>query len=226
MKVISSPICPFVQRVNAVLEAKALPYEVEYIDLMDLPDWFYKISPNAEVPILITDDNIPLFESFAICEYLEEMYPPALHPTEPAKKAQHRAWARQAANHYLIQCSTQRSATKEILEEKTSEFIKLFAKVEKVLGEGAYFDGDRLSMVDTSLMPILHRAALIKNYTGFDFLAGFPRVIQWQQALLQTNVLKKSVPEMFEEYFVGFYLNEKRYLGRLMQASWDENSGE
>jgi len=41
-------------------------------------------------------------------------------------------------------------------------------------------------------------------------------VIKWQQALLQTKVLKKSVPEMFEEYFVGFYLNEKRYLGRLM----------
>ena len=95
MKIISSPICPFVQRVNAVLETKEVTYEVEYIDLMNLPVWFIKISPNAEVPILITDNNVPLFESFAICEYLEEMYPPALHPDDPVKKALHRAWARQ-----------------------------------------------------------------------------------------------------------------------------------
>jgi glutathione S-transferase len=72
MKIYSSPICPFVQRVNAVLEAKNVQYEVEYLDLMNLPDWFLKILPNAEVPVLVTDNNVALFESFAICEYLEE----------------------------------------------------------------------------------------------------------------------------------------------------------
>ncbi len=219
MKVISSPICPFVQRVIAVLEAKDVTYEVEYIDLMNLPAWFIKISPNVEVPILISDNNVPLFESFAICEYLEEMYSPALHPDDPVKKALHRAWARQAVTQYLVQCSTQRSATKKILEEKTVEFVRLFAKVEKVLGDGPYFEGEHLSMVDTSWIPILHRSALIKKHTGFDFLTGFPKVNNWQQALLQTDVLKNSVPEMFEEYFVQFYLNEKRYLGQLMKAN-------
>ena len=87
MKVYSSPICPFVQRVNAVLEAKKVKYEVEYVDLMNLPDWFIEISPNAEVPILETDNNAVLFESFAICEYLEEMYPPDLHPKNSEQKA-------------------------------------------------------------------------------------------------------------------------------------------
>ena len=219
MKIYSSPICPFVQRVNAVLEAKKLKYEVEYVDLMNLPDWFIEISPNAEVPVLVTDNNAALFESFAICEYLEEMYPPDLHPTNSEKKAIHRAWARQAVTQYLVQCSTQRSATEEILEKKTKDFVQLFAKVEKVLGDGPFFDGEDLSMVDTAWIPILHRSALIKNFTGFDFLEGHPKVMQWQQALLQTDALKHSVPEMFEEYFIQFYLNEERYLGRLMNAS-------
>jgi len=40
MKVCSSPIGPFVQRLNAVLEAKKLEYEVEYVDLTNLPDVF------------------------------------------------------------------------------------------------------------------------------------------------------------------------------------------
>jgi len=219
MKIYSSPICPFVQRVNAVLEAKKVKYEVEFVDLMNLPDWFIEISPNAEVPILITDNNIALFESLAICEYLEDTYPPNLHPNNPEKKALHRAWARQAVTQYLVQCSAQRSATREILEEKAEDFTQLFAKVEKVLGEGPFFDGEKLSMVDTAWIPILHRSALIKKFTGFDFLVGYPKVIQWQQALLQTNALKNSVPEIFEEYFIQFYLNEERYLGRLMNAS-------
>lgn len=219
MKIYSSPICPFVQRVNAVLEAKKLKYEVEYVDLMNLPDWFIEISPNAEVPILVTDNNAVLFESFAICEYLEETYPPYLHPKNSEQKAIHRAWARQAVTQYLVHCSTQRSATEKILEKKTKDFVQLFTKVEKVLGEGPFFDGEKLSMVDTAWIPILHRSALIKNFTGFDFLEGYPKVIQWQQALLQTDALKHSVPEMFEEYFIQFYLNEERYLGRLMNAS-------
>jgi len=219
MKIYSSPICPFVQRVIAVLEAKKVEYEVEFLDLMNLPDWFIEISPNAEVPILITDNNIALFESLAICEYLEETYSPNLYPSNPEKKALHRAWARQAVTQYLVQCSAQRSATREILERKAEDFTQLFAKVEKVLGEGPFFDGEKLSMVDTAWIPILHRSALIKKFTGFEFLGGYPKVIQWQQALLQTDVLKNSVPEIFEEYFIQFYLNEERYLGRLMNAS-------
>jgi glutathione S-transferase len=218
MKVYSSPICPFVQRVNAVLEAKKLDYEVEYVDLTNLPDWFLKISPNAEVPVLVTDNNTPLFESFAICEYLEELYPPKLHPSDPEKRALHRAWARQAATQYLVQCSTQRSASKEILQEKTENFVQLFARVEKTLGDAPFFDGEQFSMVDTAWIPILHRCHLIKTYTGFDFLDGYPKVKKWQQALLDTDVLNKSVPVNFEDYFVQFYLNEERYLGRLMNA--------
>jgi len=218
MKVYSSPICPFVQRVNAVLEAKKLEYEVEYVDLTDLPDWFLKISPNSEVPVLVTDNNVPLFESFAICEYLEELYPPKLHPNDPEKRALHRAWARQAVTQYLVQCSTQRSATKEILQEEKKNFVQLFTKVEKTLGDGPFFDEEQFSMVDTAWIPILHRSDLIKTYTGFDFLEGYPKVIKWQQALLKTDVLKKSVSDMFEEYFIQFYLNEERYLGRLMNA--------
>lgn len=225
MKIYSSPICPFVQRVNAVLEAKGVHYEVEYVDLMNLPEWFLKISPNAEVPVLVTDNNVALFESFAICEYLEEMYSPKLHPSDPEKKALHRAWARQAVTQYLVQCSTQRAATKEILEEKAENFVRLFAKVEKVLGDGPFFDGERLSMVDTAWIPILHRCDLIKTYTGFNFLDGYPKSIKWQQALLNTEVLKKSVPETFEEYFVQFYLNEERYLGRLMNAGVEQALG-
>ena len=55
MKIISFKICPFVQRVTALLEAKDIPYDIEFISLSDKPQWFLDISPNGQVPVLITD---------------------------------------------------------------------------------------------------------------------------------------------------------------------------
>jgi glutathione S-transferase len=43
MKIVSFKICPFVQRVIGVLELKQVSFEVEYISLMDKPDWFLAV---------------------------------------------------------------------------------------------------------------------------------------------------------------------------------------
>ena len=76
LKLISFKICPFVQRVTALLEAKNIPYEVEFISLRDKPEWFLDISPNGQVPVLVTEKGEALCESEAIIEYLEEAYAP------------------------------------------------------------------------------------------------------------------------------------------------------
>lgn len=79
LKIVSLKICPFVQRVTALLDAKQIPYDVKYITLGDKPQWFLDISPNGQVPLLVTESGKALFESEAIIEYLEEAYP-ALQP--------------------------------------------------------------------------------------------------------------------------------------------------
>ena len=86
----SSPNC---QRVKIVLAEKDLPYEIVPIDLrakeQKTPD-FLKLNPNGKVPVL-TDDDLVLYESCIINEYLEEKYPnPPLLPKDPAKKAKAR----------------------------------------------------------------------------------------------------------------------------------------
>ena len=71
IKIVSFKICPFVQRVTALLEAKGLDYKVEYISLSDKPQWFLDISPNGQVPVMVTEGGVALFESEAIVEYIE-----------------------------------------------------------------------------------------------------------------------------------------------------------
>ena len=215
MKIVSFKICPFVQRVTALLEAKNVQYEIEYIDLSNKPQWFLDISPNGQVPILITDDDQVLFESDAIVEYVEETAGAPLSASNSVKKAQDRAWSYLAAKHYLMQCSAQRSSDGPTLEANREKLGKAFAKIETRLGDGPYFDGDTLGMVDIAWLPLLHRAAIIERYTSFDFLDTFPKVKQWQKALVDLEITDKSVSEDFESRFTAFYLADETHLGQL-----------
>ena len=218
MKIVSFKICPFVQRVIGALEVKQLSYEVEYISLMDKPDWFLKASPHGQVPILIEPAGV-LFESGPISEYVDEAYGDfRLHPEDPFLKAQHRAWIELAANHYLVQCRTQRSTDEKDLEANLAILSTAFDKIQVALGDGPYFSGRELSMVDTAWFVLLHRAYLIEQCTAFDFLSKFPKVKRWQQALLDVEALTRSAPQGFIEEFANFYLHEHTYLGQLMQA--------
>ena len=215
MKIVSFKICPFVQRVTALLEAKHVPYEVEYIDLSDKPAWFLEASPNGQVPILITDDGQVLFESDAIVEYLDETAGAPISASDPVKKAQDRAWSYLASKHYLVQCSAQRSTDEQALKEGREKLGAAFAKMEARLGEGPYLDEDTLGMVDIAWLPLLHRAAIIQRYTDFDFLEAFPKVKRWQEAVLAIGIAEKSVSEDFESRFTAFYLADTTHLGQL-----------
>lgn len=93
LKLISFTICPFVQRVAALLEAKQIPYQVDYISLADKPDWFLDISPNGQVPVLVIELGAALFESDAIMEYLEEAHRPLIPDMSPVAEGFDQAFA-------------------------------------------------------------------------------------------------------------------------------------
>ena len=96
LRLISFPLCPYVQRAAIVLAEKGVPFERVDIDLSNKPDWFLKLSPLGKVPVLVVtgEDGREevLFESAVIAEYLDEVLEPKLLPSDPLEKARHRAW--------------------------------------------------------------------------------------------------------------------------------------
>lgn len=214
IKIVSFKICPFVQRVTAALEAKAVPYEVEYISLSDKPRWFLDLSPAGQVPLLITESGQALFESDAIVEYLDEVTAPLIAGVTPEQRAVDRAWSYQASKHYLVQCSAMQSRDRETLAERSAKLDKAFERAEKQLDGGPYFNGDRLGNVDIAWLPLLHRAEIIERHSGYDFLAGYPKIKAWQDALMETGLADRSVSEDFDDAFAAFYLTERTFLGR------------
>lgn len=213
LKIISFKICPFVQRVTALLEAKNTPYTIEYISLSNKPQWFLDISPNGQVPILITDNGTPLFESDAIAEYIDDITAPIESNVTAEQRAIDRAWSYMATKNYLTQCATMRSANQETLEQRSKEFKKIFAKAEIALADGPYFKGVNISNVDIAWLPLLHRAHIILEHTGYDLLAAYPKSQAWQQAVMKSAIVEKSVAHDFDEAFSNYYLSDKTYLG-------------
>ncbi|MGB1238853.1 MAG: glutathione S-transferase family protein [Pseudomonadales bacterium] len=212
MKIVSFKICPFVQRVTAMLEAKGLDYDIAYISLKDKPQWFLEASPHGQVPILITDGGETLFESDAIMEYLDEIAPPLQPELSPEQRALDRAWSYMAAKNYLAQCSTMRSADSDTFTQRLETLKGIFAKAEHAL-TGPYFNGDELSNVDIAWLVLLHRAHIVKVHSGHDLLAGFPKVQAWQASLQALPITWASVSTDFEQLFCDFYVSEHTFIG-------------
>ncbi len=227
LKIVSFTICPFVQRVTAALEAKKIPYEIEYISLSDKPEWFLELSPNGQVPLMLTENGTALFESDAIIEYIEDEYGPLEQNVSNEQRALDRAWSYLASKHYLVQCGTMSSKDASTFTEREAKLKAAFAKVEKQLSDHSrFFKSDTLSNVDIAWLPLLHRAAIIKQHVGYDLLCEFPKMQQWQQALLDTGLTDKSVADNFIEKFSDYYLtNTYLEAGKDIQnASCDTSS--
>ncbi|WP_394173286.1 glutathione S-transferase family protein [Thalassotalea litorea] len=222
IKVVSFKLCPFVQRVTALLEAKNLPYELVYIQLSDKPQWFLDISPTGQVPVLITEEGTALFESDAIAEFLDDAYPAIEANVSATQKALDRAWVYQGSKHYLTQCSTMRSPDAKVFSERLEKLQKAFARAEQQLAQGPYFKGSQLSNIDMAWLPLLHRADIVRRLTGIDMLEGFAKVQKWQKAIVGLDLLYGTISSDFEQIFMNFYLGQSTYLGKVMRGEHNE----
>ena len=82
-------------RVRIALNLKGLKYESIYVDLdagQQHKTDYKSVNPQMVIPSLVEDDGNVLFQSIAIMEYLNEVYPePPLLPKDPKGRARVRA---------------------------------------------------------------------------------------------------------------------------------------
>lgn len=203
LELVSFKVCPFVQRSVIALNLKGVDYTLTHINPSEPPDWFKSISPLGKVPVLLVDGQ-PLFESAVILEYLEEVYPPALHPTDPLEKARHRAWIEFCSDLLGRQFTMLTAKEQEGFE---AALASLQQGLQRLAGElsaaGPYFAGQGFHLVDCVYAPLFMRLALLKKNFGLDLPLG-ERMQAWSDALLAMVAVKASVVEDFEAVFLNF----------------------
>ena len=200
-QLISFAACPFVQRAVLTLLEKDADFSVTYIDLQDKPDWFLDISPRGKVPVMVAEGT-PLFESQAICEFLEEVLPdPPLMPEDPIDRARDRAFFAMASEDLFGPIWLMQSGSElEVVQRASDKLEATLARIEEELyGDYLSGDGSRFGMADVGCVPVFTRIAFLEALGTYEFPTDkLPRVDAWRKRLLDRQTVEFSVPPEFE----------------------------
>lgn len=203
-ELISFSLCPYVQRARAILNEKNITHEIKFIDLDSPPDWFFDVSPMEKVPVLLVD-SVPLFESMAICEYLDEITPESLHPTDPLIKAQNRAWIEFGNTILDLTYDLLQTEDQQKFKQLTAMLDEKFDILEEDCLTGtAYFNGSNFSIIDAVYAPVFRYYQAIEKHHDFGFYDDRPQLVFWKDTLLNYKAVVDSVPSSYAEEMDGW----------------------
>jgi maleylpyruvate isomerase len=193
-------------RVRIVLNLKGIDYQPAGVNLLkgeEAGDDYLAVNPQGLVPSL-QDGSHTLFQSLAICEYLEEIYPtPALLPGTAVERARIRALAQMVACdiHPVNNLRVLKYLTGElgVTEEQKLTWYQHwisegFNALESLLSSstetGQYCHGDTVTLADICLVPQVYNARRFK----LD-LTPFPTIERIEKQCLKQNAFEQAIPE-------------------------------
>lgn len=222
-KLISYKLCPFVHKAAIALRAKEIAYDISYISLSRPPDWFHTLSPLGKVPLLLVGDAV-LFESSAIIEYLDEAYPPRLHPDDLLLRAKNRAWMAFVdscitAYYRLMGWKSETSFPKAV-----AKLHGLFDQLETVVVARPYFNGEAFSLVDATYGPLFFQMSILAHiYPDIFDPIRHPGIMRWKDALAGHDAVVGAVVPDFRDLYLDWLSNKDSYLARLALESGEES---
>lgn len=219
MELVSHHLCPYVQRAAIALAEKGVDFHRINIDLAAKPGWFSAISPLGKVPLLRLDNGEVLFESAAICDYLDETIAPRLHPHDPVARARHRGWI-EVASAILQDIGGLYSAPSAAgFEGKCLDLTVKFGRLEATLGDGPYFAGAGFSLVDAAFAPAFRYFDVFDRFVATAIFAQAPKVRAWRRALAERPSVAGAAPADYGRRLEVFLRARGSHMSGLMTAS-------
>jgi maleylacetoacetate isomerase len=189
-------------RVRIALALKGLPYESRVFDLRkneQRNDEYRRVNPLFTVPA-IEEAGAALFESMAICEYLEETHPsPPLLPKAPMDRARVRAMAQLVAcdihplnNLRVLRYLSHELKADDAAREKWGQhwIREGFDALEKLVSDGDYCFGSSPTLADVFLVPQVVNAGRVNLA-----LTPWPRIQRIYDACMRLPAFDKSHPK-------------------------------
>ncbi len=158
IQVYYAPPSIYGRKVLAVLEEKGLDYEIKPMSFAaedHKKDDYLKVNPNGEVPALV-DDGMVIYESTAICEYLNDEYvEPALMPEDSYGRAKVRMIEDYCDLHFyraLVKCLIKNKIQGQPLEAADKDAVSTSLKrIETYLGSQEFVAG-KFSLADLAVL--------------------------------------------------------------------------
>lgn len=217
LELISFNLCPFVQRSVITLLEKGIDFKITYIDLAHRPAWFMKISPLGKVPVLRVGDAV-IFESAVINEYIDEANPPPLHPADPLRRAENRAWIEFGSGLINSQYEMMVAKDKATFDDKCREIAEKLAQVEAQLpNHGPFFNGAKFSLVEAAYAPVFMRFAILEQHLTPQKFITTPCLKTWCHAMLARPAVQQSVIPGFAGLLVDYLRMGNFYISSIIK---------
>ncbi|UTV30641.1 glutathione S-transferase family protein [Photobacterium atrarenae] len=213
---IGSKLCPFAQRAVIILLHKQVDFRIRYVDLSDPPDWFLALSPNKKVPLLIVNNRDVIFESAVINELIDELTPNRLQPSDPIQNARNRSWIEFSSACFMDTLHMTTAETEASFFEAARKNMSKLEQVEKILGDGPYFNGAAFSLVDAAFAPLFMRLQFIDQYRPVFKKTALPKVTRWVDQLLACAAVTHSVVPEFQELYEALIWKRQGYLSHYL----------
>jgi glutathione S-transferase len=214
LRLISHKLCPYVQRAVIALSEKGVAFERIDIDLAKKPDWFLALSPLGKTPVLQVGE-VAIFESAVILEYLEETQLSPLHPVDPLRRAEHRAWI-EFGSAVLSDIAGFYAAADEVtFKAKTTQLEQRFARLESCVTASPWFDGESFSLVDAVFGPVFRYFDVFDEIGDFAILAGKPKLAQWRKNLAGRASVRGAVSADYPALLRDFIDRRQSWLSQL-----------
>jgi glutathione S-transferase len=211
MKLLDQPFSPYSSRVRMVVRYKNLPIAFEKPPTALGTAEFKASFPLGKIPILELDNGSFIPESWAIMEYLEDVYPEVpLRPQDPLARAQMRVLGRVADLHLapvlfpifvmLKQSSRDLASATRHVEAISAELLKL----SRLLDEYGLPSDRGLNLGDIALVQnILFIETIFPVLGAQNPFTNTPLVAKWWAQVKEVPAIAQSIAE-FDQGFRGF----------------------
>jgi glutathione S-transferase len=214
LRLISHKLCPYVQRAVIALTEKGVAFERIDIDLANKPDWFLAVSPLGKTPVLMVGEHA-IFESAVILEYLEETQAQPLHPADPLRRAEHRAFIEFGSAVLNDIAGLYAAPDQSAFKAKAEQLAARFARLETRLVAAPWFDGEDFSLVDAVFGPVFRYFDVFDTIGEFGILADKPKLARWRKSLAARPSVRSAVSADYPALLRDFIDRRRSWLSQL-----------
>lgn len=172
----------------------------------DVPADYLAMHPFKRVPVLVHDDFV-LYETSAIARYVDEAFDGApLQPARPRDRARQQQiisvidsyayWplVRQVFSHGFFRQRTGRQPDPDEVRRGFEVAPRVIGALERLAGEATFLCGDRVSLADIHLAPMIGYFARMSE--GAALVRRHGRLAQWWAVMSERATFTETMPEL------------------------------
>jgi len=201
MKLIGSLTSPYVRKVRIVLAEKKIEVDFELDSPWNADTQVTASNPLGKVPVLLLDDETPLFDSRVIVEYIDNVTPNSkLFPAPNRERTEVKRWEAlgdgicdAAASAFLEAKRVKKEQSADWIVRQRDKIIRGLDFMESELGDKAFCMGTHFSLADIAVGVALGYLAF--RFPEINWPETHPNLARLYEKLMQRPSFVETVPQ-------------------------------